>query len=156
MRRVPSIIPSAVRSAEPSEKRPFMCSYPGCSKRYFKLSHLQMHGRKHTGSVPCFRGATMHNHNINKITKWIADALKKLMNYNDHTNMNTFQVLIFYAWIILPQRTIVALRKNYSTEPPFSPPFNIFCKENETIGTICGLTTIILQHSVNSLRQTFL
>ncbi|KAK3549276.1 hypothetical protein QTP70_034494 [Hemibagrus guttatus] len=52
VRRVPSITPSSVRSGEPSEKRPFMCTYPGCSKRYFKLSHLQMHGRKHTGEKP--------------------------------------------------------------------------------------------------------
>ncbi|KAI5098393.1 wilms tumor 1b, partial [Silurus meridionalis] len=52
VRRVPSIPPSIVRSAEPNEKRPFVCSYPGCSKRYFKLSHLQMHGRKHTGEKP--------------------------------------------------------------------------------------------------------
>ncbi|XP_072551352.1 WT1 transcription factor b isoform X3 [Salminus brasiliensis] len=51
VRRMPSITPSIVRS-ESSEKRPFMCSYPGCSKRYFKLSHLQMHGRKHTGEKP--------------------------------------------------------------------------------------------------------
>ncbi|XP_066540961.1 WT1 transcription factor b isoform X4 [Hoplias malabaricus] len=49
--RMPSITPSITRS-ESSEKRPFMCSYPGCSKRYFKLSHLQMHGRKHTGEKP--------------------------------------------------------------------------------------------------------
>ncbi|XP_062861190.1 WT1 transcription factor b isoform X1 [Trichomycterus rosablanca] len=47
-----SITPSTVRSAEPNEKRPFMCSYPGCSKRYFKFCHLQMHGRKHTGEKP--------------------------------------------------------------------------------------------------------
>ncbi|KAF4101697.1 WT1 transcription factor b isoform X1 [Onychostoma macrolepis] len=51
VRRVPGITPS-IKSSESSEKRPFMCSYPGCSKRYFKLSHLQMHGRKHTGEKP--------------------------------------------------------------------------------------------------------
>lgn len=50
VRRVPSIAPAIVRS-ESSEKRPFMCAYPGCNKRYFKLSHLQMHSRKHTGAV---------------------------------------------------------------------------------------------------------
>lgn len=49
------VAPTLVRSAsETSEKRPFMCAYPGCNKRYFKLSHLQMHSRKHTGKcVPC-------------------------------------------------------------------------------------------------------
>ncbi|XP_047189162.1 WT1 transcription factor a isoform X5 [Scophthalmus maximus] len=51
VRRVPSIAPALVRS-ETSEKRPFMCAYPGCNKRYFKLSHLQMHSRKHTGEKP--------------------------------------------------------------------------------------------------------
>ncbi|XP_075998681.1 WT1 transcription factor a isoform X3 [Genypterus blacodes] len=51
VRRVPSITPTIVRS-ETSEKRPFMCAYPGCNKRYFKLSHLQMHSRKHTGEKP--------------------------------------------------------------------------------------------------------
>ncbi|XP_053282808.1 WT1 transcription factor a isoform X1 [Pleuronectes platessa] len=51
VRRVPSIAPAIVRS-EASEKRPFMCAYPGCNKRYFKLSHLQMHSRKHTGEKP--------------------------------------------------------------------------------------------------------
>uniref|UniRef100_A0A7N8X7Z4 WT1 transcription factor a n=1 Tax=Mastacembelus armatus TaxID=205130 RepID=A0A7N8X7Z4_9TELE len=51
VRRVPSIAPALVRS-ESSEKRPFMCAYPGCNKRYFKLSHLQMHSRKHTGEKP--------------------------------------------------------------------------------------------------------
>ncbi|PWA24785.1 hypothetical protein CCH79_00010114 [Gambusia affinis] len=51
MRRVPSIAPAIVRS-DTSEKRPFMCTYPGCNKRYFKLSHLQMHDRKHTGVRP--------------------------------------------------------------------------------------------------------
>ncbi|XP_072574236.1 Wilms tumor protein homolog isoform X2 [Paramormyrops kingsleyae] len=52
VRRVPGITPSIVRSSETNEKRPFMCSYPGCNKRYFKLSHLQMHSRKHTGEKP--------------------------------------------------------------------------------------------------------
>ncbi|XP_071401080.1 Wilms tumor protein homolog isoform X12 [Centroberyx affinis] len=51
VRRVPGIAPAIVRS-ESSEKRPFMCAYPGCNKRYFKLSHLQMHSRKHTGEKP--------------------------------------------------------------------------------------------------------
>ncbi|XP_063800536.1 Wilms tumor protein isoform X3 [Pseudophryne corroboree] len=53
VRRVPGVTPAIVRSAaETNEKRPFMCAYPGCNKRYFKLSHLQMHSRKHTGEKP--------------------------------------------------------------------------------------------------------
>lgn len=51
VRRVPGITPTIVRSSETNEKRPFMCAYPGCNKRYFKLSHLQMHSRKHTGKT---------------------------------------------------------------------------------------------------------
>nr|XP_061796013.1 Wilms tumor protein homolog isoform X8 [Nerophis lumbriciformis] len=51
VRRVPSLAPP-VKSSEPGEKRPFVCAHPGCSKKYFKLSHLQMHGRKHTGVKP--------------------------------------------------------------------------------------------------------
>ncbi|XP_045887389.1 Wilms tumor protein homolog [Micropterus dolomieu] len=49
VRRVAAIAPPVVKEA--NEKRPFVCAYPGCSKRYFKLSHLQMHGRKHTGQM---------------------------------------------------------------------------------------------------------
>ncbi|KAM4018058.1 Wilms tumor protein isoform 5-T5 [Anomaloglossus baeobatrachus] len=53
VRRVPGVTPTIVRStSETNEKRPFMCAYPGCNKRYFKLSHLQMHSRKHTGEKP--------------------------------------------------------------------------------------------------------
>ncbi|XP_073460589.1 Wilms tumor protein isoform X5 [Aquarana catesbeiana] len=52
VRRVPGVTPAIVRSTETNEKRPFMCAYPGCNKRYFKLSHLQMHSRKHTGVKP--------------------------------------------------------------------------------------------------------
>ncbi|XP_005991290.1 Wilms tumor protein homolog isoform X2 [Latimeria chalumnae] len=53
VRRVPGVAPTIVRSStETNEKRPFMCAYPGCNKRYFKLSHLQMHSRKHTGEKP--------------------------------------------------------------------------------------------------------
>ena len=33
-------------------RKPFVCLYPGCTKRYMKLSHLQMHIRKHTGEKP--------------------------------------------------------------------------------------------------------
>uniref|UniRef100_G3PU57 WT1 transcription factor b n=1 Tax=Gasterosteus aculeatus aculeatus TaxID=481459 RepID=G3PU57_GASAC len=56
VRRVAGIAPPVARpSSEANEKRPFVCSYPGCSKRYFKLSHLQMHGRKHTGES-CLNG----------------------------------------------------------------------------------------------------
>eukprot|EP00731_Ephydatia_muelleri_P007622 Em0003g1870a len=33
-------------------EKTFVCLYPGCTKRYLKLSHLQMHIRKHTGEKP--------------------------------------------------------------------------------------------------------
>ncbi|KAL5503653.1 hypothetical protein EMCRGX_G010635 [Ephydatia muelleri] len=43
----------SVMGAETEEQRkPFVCLYPGCTKRYLKLSHLQMHIRKHTGEKP--------------------------------------------------------------------------------------------------------
>ncbi|XP_053741270.1 Wilms tumor protein homolog B-like isoform X2 [Synchiropus splendidus] len=51
VRRVPGVAPALVRS-DGGEKRPFMCAHPGCNKRYFKLSQLQLHSRKHTGEKP--------------------------------------------------------------------------------------------------------
>lgn len=59
--RVSSIAPPAVKSSDSTEKRPFVCAYPGCSKKYFKLSHLQMHGRKHTGET---RGCVKITHHV--------------------------------------------------------------------------------------------
>ena len=45
--------PTASAAAKTDEQRkPFVCLYPGCTKRYLKLSHLQMHIRKHTGEKP--------------------------------------------------------------------------------------------------------
>ena len=42
--------PNTMKSDE--QRKPFVCLYPGCTKRYLKLSHLQMHIRKHTGEKP--------------------------------------------------------------------------------------------------------
>lgn len=45
--------PTPTTTAKADEQRkPFVCLYPGCTKRYLKLSHLQMHIRKHTGEKP--------------------------------------------------------------------------------------------------------
>nr|QSX72215.1 Wilms tumor protein-like [Halisarca dujardinii] len=51
---MPSIQNMAAEEAKLHEERrkPFVCLYPGCTKRYMKLSHLQMHIRKHTGEKP--------------------------------------------------------------------------------------------------------
>lgn len=43
-------VPSVAKADE--QRKPFVCLYPGCTKRYLKLSHLQMHIRKHTGEKP--------------------------------------------------------------------------------------------------------
>lgn len=42
---------AAITKSE-EQRKPFVCLYPGCTKRYLKLSHLQMHIRKHTGEKP--------------------------------------------------------------------------------------------------------
>ena len=44
--------PCVPQNGKEERRKPFVCLYPGCSKRYMKLSHLQMHIRKHTGEKP--------------------------------------------------------------------------------------------------------
>ncbi|XP_041841421.1 WT1 transcription factor b isoform X3 [Melanotaenia boesemani] len=84
VRRVPTVAPPVARSSEPGEKRPFMCMYPGCSKRYFKLSHLQMHGRKHTGEKPYQCDVTECGRRFSR-----SDQLKR--HQRRHTGVKPFQ-----------------------------------------------------------------
>ena len=44
--------PQMAATKTEEQRKPFVCLYPGCTKRYLKLSHLQMHIRKHTGEKP--------------------------------------------------------------------------------------------------------
>ncbi|KAL2088575.1 hypothetical protein ACEWY4_015474 [Coilia grayii] len=83
VRRVPGITPSIVRP-DSNEKRPFMCSHPGCNKRYFKLSHLQMHGRKHTGEKPYACDFTDCGRRFSR-----SDQLKR--HQRRHTGVKPFQ-----------------------------------------------------------------
>ena len=46
------ITPTPTNAKSDEQRKPFVCLYPGCTKRYLKLSHLQMHIRKHTGEKP--------------------------------------------------------------------------------------------------------
>ncbi|XP_061566842.1 WT1 transcription factor b [Cololabis saira] len=84
IRQVPALTPPAVKSSEASEKRPFVCAYPGCSKRYFKLSHLQMHGRKHTGEKPYQCDVTECGRRFSR-----SDQLKR--HQRRHTGVKPFQ-----------------------------------------------------------------
>ncbi|XP_061101420.1 Wilms tumor protein homolog isoform X2 [Conger conger] len=84
VRRMPAITPSIMRSSETNEKRPFMCAYPGCNKRYFKLSHLQMHSRKHTGEKPYLCDYTDCGRRFSR-----SDQLKR--HQRRHTGVKPFQ-----------------------------------------------------------------
>ncbi|KAM7423977.1 hypothetical protein PAMA_000370 [Pampus argenteus] len=84
VRRVPGVAPPVMRSSEGNEKRPFVCAYPGCSKRYFKLSHLQMHGRKHTGEKPYQCDFTDCGRSFSR-----SDQLKR--HQRRHTGVKPFQ-----------------------------------------------------------------
>ncbi|XP_063044969.1 WT1 transcription factor b isoform X2 [Engraulis encrasicolus] len=84
VRRVPGITPSIARPPDSNEKRPFMCTHPGCNKRYFKLSHLQMHGRKHTGEKPYACDFTDCGRRFSR-----SDQLKR--HQRRHTGVKPFQ-----------------------------------------------------------------
>lgn len=96
---MPSIAPTIVRS-ESSEKRPFMCAYPGCNKRYFKLSHLQMHSRKHTGEVKRPQELSRSTRYVTIMTAVIVcagDAIKELRGL--FGDVSTLSVLLAARYV---------------------------------------------------------
>ncbi|XP_034017431.1 WT1 transcription factor b [Thalassophryne amazonica] len=84
VRSLPNVASPVVKSSESGKKRPFVCAYPGCSKRYCKLSHLQMHGRKHTGEKPYQCDFTECGHSFSR-----SDQLKR--HQRRHTGVKPFQ-----------------------------------------------------------------
>ena len=45
-------LPQEEEESDDGRERPFVCTYPGCTKGYTKSSHLKAHARAHTGERP--------------------------------------------------------------------------------------------------------
>ncbi|KAG7214877.1 hypothetical protein INR49_005146 [Caranx melampygus] len=90
--------------SDPSTPMVYSCStqyrihthgvFRGCNKRYFKLSHLQMHGRKHTGEKPykcefedCGRGFPARI--SSKDTRGDTQTCQRKFSRSDHLKTHT-------------------------------------------------------------------